>query len=696
MSKHATRALAFLAGALLAPAPSLLAQSATPPATGAATLPDRAIRRTIPMTDMIRRAWAAGTRDATGRPGPSYWQLRTDYTIHARLDPTTGRVSGRESVAIHNTSDAEMSSIHLRLDQNIFAANVPKLESVPEITDGMPVTHLAVDGRDVDLNPPPRRRFRRPGAGTQEVTLAAYGLGQTTAWITLPTPIPPGGTGTLEAEWSFKVPRSDGVRGLRMGSWADSLFQVAQWYPRVAVFDDLREGGWDTDPYLGPSEFYNNFGSFDVTIDVPSGWIVAATGVLQNPEAVLTPTARERLSQALEADTTRTVVGPSERGPGRATAAGDRLAWHFAADSVADFAWATSDRFVWDVSRATIPGKGPIPIQILYESGNAERYAQAGPVVRHALEFYSKLWMPYAFPQMTIVDGPEGGMEYPSFIMSGVGAADHETGHQWWPMMVGVNETWYGFMDEGFNQYMNILSRDDRTGAAVDLDGLGQRYGSIAGNEREAPLMWDANYGGPLYSFQAYSKAPLMLSMLGGIVGDTAVWKAMSGYAQAWRFKHPSPWDYAFFMNEALGQDLSWFWNAWLFETSSVDGGIRNVVTDGARTTVTVEQDGDMPSPVVLEVALSPGSSPIVPMQNATMVDDTTAVVTWPVDVWFSGNRTFDAVLDFGGRSVRKVTLDPHCRFPDRDITDNIWPPDPSLADATSGSPFGPATCYGR
>jgi len=697
MSKHAPRVLAFLAGALLAPAPTLLAQSrAAAPPQVADALHARAIRRDLPMTDMIRRAWAAGTRDATGRPGPNYWQLRTDYTIHARFDPATGRVSGRESVVIHNTSDTPMSSVHLRLDQNIFAANVPRLETVPEITDGMPVTRLAFDGQDVDLNPPPRRRFRGPGGPAPQVTLAAYGLDLTTAQITLPDPIPAHASGTLEAEWSFKVPRSDGMRGLRMGSWADSLFQVAQWYPRIAVFDDLRAGGWDTDPYLGPSEFYNNFGSFDVTIDVPAGWLVGATGVLQNPEEVLTRTARERLSHALEADTTLTVVAASERGAGHATAAGDRLQWHFFADNVADFAWATSDRFVWDVSRATIPGKGPIPIQILYEPGNAQRYAEAGPVVRHALEFYSQLWMPYAFPQMTIVDGPEGGMEYPSFIMSSVGAADHETGHQWWPMMVGVNETWYGFMDEGFNQYMNILSRADRTGQPADLDGLGQRYGSISGDEREAPLMWDANYGGPMYSFQAYSKAPLMLSMLGGIVGDTAVWRAMSAYAETWRFKHPSPWDYAFFMNEALGRNLSWFWNAWLFETSSVDGGIREVVADGARTTVSVEQDGEMPSPVVLEVTLSPGSSPVVPMRNATMVDDTTAVVTWPVDVWFTGNRTFDAVLDFGGRSVRKVVLDPHCRFPDRDITDNVWPPDPSLSDATGGSPFGPAACYGR
>ena len=147
--------------------------------------------------------------------------------------------------------------------------------------------------------------------------------------------------------------------------------------------------------------------------------------------------------------------------------------------------------------------------------------------------------MPYAFPLLTLADGPENGMEYPMIIMSAAGAADHETGHEWWPMMVGNNETWYGFMDEGFNQYMNILSGADRMNRPANLDGIGQAYGRTSGDEREAPLMWDANYGGPMYGFQAYSKAPMMLSMLGGIVGDTAVWRAMSEYAQGVALQAP-------------------------------------------------------------------------------------------------------------------------------------------------------------
>jgi hypothetical protein len=302
----------------------------------------------------------------------------------------------------------------------------------------------------------------------------------------------------------------------------------------------------------------------------------------------------------------------------------------------------------------------------------AKLFDAAGPIARHALEFYSKLWIPYSFPQLTLQDGPSAGMEYPMVINSNAGAADHEAAHQWWPMTVGNNETWYGWMDEGFNQYMNILSDADASGRPANLNNLGQSYGRTSGNEAEAPMMWNANWAGPMYGFQTYSKTPLMLSMLGGIVGDAEVQRAMREYAKAWSFKHPSPWDFMFIMNKELGQDLNWFWYYWLWTTESVDSAIADVATAGTKTTVTIRQDGQMPSPVVLRVQLG-GSGKAKPMTNAKMLDDDTALVTWPVDVWFNGSRTYQAVMDFG-RPVTAVTFDPNCRFPDRDATDNVWP----------------------
>jgi peptidase M1-like protein len=641
-----------------------------------AKMPERGVRRDIPLTNSIRRAFAAGTRDSTGRPGRNYWQLRTDYTIRAQLDPATSVLTGRETIALYNASDSALTGIQMRLDQNIFLPTVPRGASTPsETTDGMKLTRLVVNGEAVSLVPPQGagRGGRGGGAPAAPAQSFATGLSTTSARIALARPIPAKGSATLEIDWNFKLAGGPNGGGHRMTArWADTLYQVTQWYPRVAVYDDLR--GWDSDAYLGPSEFYNNFGKFDVSIDVPGGWIVGATGVLQNPQDVLTSAARERLSHVLESDSVRTIVGPNEAGPGIATAAGDRLTWHFVADTVNDFAWVTAKKFVWDATRATIPERRPIPVNLLYLPGRAQFFADAGPITRHALEFYSKMWLPDPFAQITVADGPDQGMEYPMIIMSNRGAADHETGHQWWPMTVSNNETWYGWMDEGFNQYMNILSDADAAGQAPVLDGRGQSYGRTSGDEREPAMMYDANYGGPLYSFQTYSKTPLMLSMLGGIVGDSAVWRAQREFAHTWRFKHPSPWDYMYSMSRSLNRDLGWFWYYWLFSSESVDGSIQRVTSTASRTTVTVRQDGAMPSPVVLKVQFATSGPAIRTMPNAKMVDATTALVTWPVDVWFGGSRTFNAELAFGGRKIEKITLDPGRRFPDHDVNDNVWP----------------------
>ena len=629
----------------------------------------RAIRRDIPLTNTIRRALAAGTRDSTGRPGRNYWQQWLEYTIAARLDVPTSTITGRETIVLHNNGDSALRRIVLRLDQNYFAPRAARIDAMPatiEVTDGMRVSRITVNGRSVNLTPP-RQETQDPAAQGP----VAFGLDESVGVIELHDPIATKGQGTIEINWSFKVPNVESGRGQRMGRQGDTLYQVAQWYPRIAMYDDLR--GWDVEPYLGNGEFYNNFGKWDVSLDVPAGWLVGATGVLRNPETVLSATTRQRLSRVLEGDSVPTIVGRAEGGAGRATAAGDRLIWRFTADTANDFAWATAKNFVWVANHATIPGRAAVPINVLFLPGDSAKYAAVPALAKHALEFYSRLWMPYAFPQLTIVDGPELGMEYPMFIMSAAGAADHETGHEWWPMTVSNNETWYGWMDEGFNQYMNILSAADMAKRPAVLDGLGLSYGQISGNELESPMMWPANYQGPFYGFTTYGKAPQMLSMLGAIVGDTAVQRAMSEWARAWRFKHPSPWDYMFFMNRALGRDLSWFWYYWLFTTESVDESIEGVAQNATgQTAVNIRQDGAMPSPIVLRIELAPGPSPTLP-QNAQMLDANTVLVTYPVDVWFTGRRSFQADLNFG-RAIQRITLDPFRRFPDRDPRDNVWP----------------------
>lgn len=679
--------LGGLAAALgvLASAAPLAAQPASP--TSAASAPPRAVRRDIPMTNAIRRAMAAGTRDSTGRPGAKYWQLRTDYDIDVSLDPATSRLTGKARITIHNTSPDPLPEIGLRLDPNHFLGNAPHAAPwVPaEVTDGMVIARMAIDGRAVNIASNAAvggvaAEGARAIQNAQQAAAANAGGNtllngrSTNARIRLGTPIAAGARAVLEVDWSHKLPGGPGTGHRMTQRWADSLYQPTQWFPRVAKYDDLR--GWDAELYLGPSEFYNNFGSFDVRIDVPHGWIVSGTGLLQNPEQVLTATARERLARVTQSDAVTTIVGPDEIGPGQATASSPtgRLVWRFRADTVNDFAWATARKYVWTATRATIPGKGAVPVHMVYLPGRANLFAKAGEVTRHALEFYSKLWFPYQFPQLTLQDGPSAGMEYPMVINSNVGAADHEAGHQWWPMVVGNNETWYGWMDEGFNQYMNILSDADAAGKPPVLDGEGQRYGSMSGRETEPPMMWNANYAGPAsYGFTTYSKTPLMLSMLGGIVGDSAVQRAHREWANAWLFKHPSPWDYMFFMNKALGRDLGWFWYSWLFTTESVDHRVASVKRQGLNTAVTVAQDGYMPAPIVLEVKFAATGPAIRPMRNAVMTDSVTARVTVPVEVWFDGRRQHTVNLVFGGRAIERITLDPDRRFPDRNPADNGW-----------------------
>ena len=646
------------------------AQQETKPLRSSVETDTRAIRQDVPMTNSIRKAFEEGSRNFSGKPGENYWQLETDFTIKASLDPSTQTITGSEKILVHNNSKEDMTSIVLRLDHNIFRGDVPRGTSVPaENTEGMIVTSIKVAGDSVDLNPPPVQRRRNETPTPPK--LSVRGLQSTVAVITLVNPIKAGTTAEVEIDWHTKLPGGDNGRGHRMTQRFDStLFQPTQWFPRLAKYDDLR--GWETSLYLGPAEFHNNFGKFDVSITVPAGWIVSGTGVLQNPKEVLTPTVAERFANVLKSDGEVTLVGEDEKGPGKATKAGDKLTWHFVADKVNDFAWATSDRFIWKATKADIPGKGPVPIYMVFIPERAQFFEKAGENTKHALEFYSKLWAPYPFPQLTLQDGPSAGMEYPMVINSNQGAADHEAAHQWWPMMVGTNETRYGWMDEGFNQYMNILSGADSRGVDYNLDGLGQSYGRVSGFEDEAPMMWSANDAGNMYGFQTYSKTPLMLSMLGGIVGDEAVINAMKKYTATWAFKHPSPWDYMFFMNNELGQNLEWFWYYWLFTTESVEGSIQNVTTSNGKTTVTVHQAGQMPSPVVLQVEFEGPAN--VKMPNAKKINDTTVELTWPVSVWFDGSKTFDAVMDFGDSKIKKITLDPHGRFPDKDTADNVWP----------------------
>jgi hypothetical protein len=612
------------------------------PLSLAAQQPRRAVRLDLPLTPSIRKAYAAHTRDSSGAPGPRYWQQGVDYRIDATLDAPSAILHGVGHITLHNTSPDTLKQIVLRLYQNYFRPEVSRNDYVTDITDGITIERLIINGDTVPFGDPKR-----------------YEPDPRIAIIPLAKPAAPGADVRIETAWHFTVPNVDTTRRAeRMGRFGNYLYQVAQWYPQVAMFDDLR--GWDIDKYLGYAEFYNQFGSFDVRITAPGGWVVGATGHLENPEEVYSARTRERLALAMKVDTTVHVVTASERGSS-STGAGATLTWHFVAPRVNDFAFATSRDYVYDATHADIPGKTAIPVNVLFLPNHTaytnNNTAQFG---RFALEQHSKFVFPYEFSQGTIADGPETGMEYPMIIFSGssLGTTVHEFGHEWFPMTVSSNETRYGFMDEGFNDYIDQYADALHNHEVANPGAGGTGYRRIAGTELEAPMMWPTDYAGPNAGTQAYNKAPLALYALGAVVGDSAVHRAFAEYAVNWKFKHPSPWDFFMSMNHSLGQNLDWFWFQWFFTSYTVDQTIESVTIARDKATVVVRDKGEMAMPVILRIDHSDGTS---------------ATITKPADVWFPGSRSVTIAIPLGGKAIKSVTLDPGNRFQDVNRANNGW-----------------------
>ncbi|HUQ48928.1 MAG TPA: M1 family metallopeptidase [Gemmatimonadaceae bacterium] len=605
--------------------------------------PERAVRRDVPLGPQIRRAYARGTRDSTGAPGARYFQQSVDYKIDATIDPASNQLRGSETITLHNTTPDTLKTIVVRLYQNYFTPTVGRTGYVTDITDGITIERLSVNGASIEL------KDRK-----------AYRVDERVATVTPASPVMPGADVTIETAWHFTVPNVDTTaRGERMGRFGNYLYQMAQWYPQIAMYDDMR--GWDTDQYLGSGEFYNQYGKFDVRITAPGGWLLGATGDLQNPAEVYSQRTRDRLALAMRSDSTIHVVEASERGAS-ATTPGSTLTWHFTAPRVNDFAFSVSRDYVLDATRANIPGKGFIPVYAFYlpqHTGYRTNNTVYGGA--RALEEHSRYVFPYEFSQGTIADGPETGMENPMIIFNSasISTAVHEFGHQWFPMMVGSNETRYAWMDEGLNDFIDVSAIANITKQPPNYQNRSPGYLGVAGSELEQPMMWPTDYGGPNSGVAGYSKAPIALYALGAVVGDSAVRKALSNYAVEWKYKHPSPWDFFMSMNRSLGKDLGWFWHEWFFTNYTFDQSIASVTTEGANAVITVYDKSDLVMPVIAKVVFA---------------DSTSETVTAPADVWFAGSRSTSVTVPLRGKAIKSVTLDPDNRFQDIDRTNNTWP----------------------
>ncbi len=666
----------LLAGLLLAAgcAPALPAGGAPAPADTA----PRYLLRPVPVPAAFRAAVERGTRTTNGRPGERYWQQEVRYVIRAELDPTTALLRGTERIVYLNRSPVPIRSVVLNLYQNVYSEGVPRNRAV-KVTGGVTLERVAAQGealRPLDAAGIPEvRREPRPDAPT------GYRVEGTLARIVLPRPLAPGDSAVLETGWRHTIPLAPSFRTAHGGGRRGRAFLVAQWYPQVAVFDDLT--GWDATPYLGDGEFYLDYAEFDVALTLPAGWVVGATGELRNPEEVLTPDARRRLAGVPASDTVVRVITREELDAGRATLVppDGKLTWRFRGREVRDFAFAASNRYLWDAVAARVPdgagGTRAVPVHALYRAGPSP-WGESARFGRHALEFFSRTLTPYPYPQLTVADGPmAGGIEYPqiAFVGGYTTAPDlhsgvvHEVGHQWFPMLVGQDEAAYAWMDEGVVTYYEILGRSDLFPVAdpfaPDRDG----YLQVAGSDAEVPLMRHTDLVSPYGAryVAAYSKPALLLRSLRAVVGEETFRRAMDTYLAEWRFRHPTPWDFFNTFERVAGRDLDWFFYPWFWETGTTDLAVESVVRAAPGSVrVTVRDLGEVPVPALVVVTTESGAS---------------AWAEIPIEAWLAArSRTATVDVPVAGAPVR-VEVDPDGLFPDVSRGNNRWPRAPGAGE---------------
>ncbi|HYF38692.1 MAG TPA: M1 family metallopeptidase [Gemmatimonadales bacterium] len=605
-------------------------------------------------------------RRADGAPGPAYWQQRVDYRIRATLDTAAKRLSGTEIIRYRNNSPDTLRFVWFQLDQNLFRASSmgsllfgsEHLIGAPDFEGGFEIDSIV----QVDSVPPDRRarrrRSRTPAAPLRTVLKSR--VDDTMMYVELVRPIAPGQSTSFELGYDFTIPEHGADRMGRDGS----LYQIAQWYPRLAVYDDV--SGWNTDPYLGQGEFYLEYGTIEYEVTVPAGYIVAGTGVLQNPSDVLTPVQRRRLALALKSDTTLRIITPSDLAAGSARPArSGSLTWRFRADNVRDAAWAASPEYLWDAV-----GWEGILAQAFYRPTAADLWREAAQMSRYSIQEYSTRWYSYPYPQISAVEGPVSGMEYPMVAMQARGDSaaglyrvlTHEIGHMWYPMVVGSDERRHAWMDEGFDTFINTFSEEGYW--KRDDSAVRQRERQLViGTDQmptAQPVLTPANRyrtSNNLLSLAYVKPSIVLLSLRSKVLGPQVFDSAFREYTRRWAFKHPQPADFFRTIEEVSGRDLAWFWRSFFYTTAALDQSVESVKQDSAGISqVTLVNLGDAVMPVELELGYE---------------DGTTELVKLPVEIWYGGNRYVYQVKS--GKIVVTARVNPDGTSLDALTTNDAW-----------------------
>jgi hypothetical protein len=612
-------------------------------------------------------------RAADGEPGLKYWTNKASYKISATLDTAKDAISGSVTIYYTNNSPQALPFLWLYLDQNLFRPDSRGQAKAPA-TRKSRYTNLGSTFEG--------------GFNIQSVKLVSSEKGKTSSsnvfnlisdtrmQIRLPKKLEHGQTAEIKIDYSYNIPADGSDRTGVLPTKNGKIYAIAQWYPRMCVYDDIE--GWNTLPYLGAGEFYLDYGDYDYSVTAPGNLIVVGSGDLQNPKDVLTSTEIKRLDEARKSDKTVLIRSADEVTNPASRPEKGNITWHFKMKNSRDVSWAASKAFIWDAARINFPSGRKGLAQSVYpvESNGDNAWERSTEYVKGALEGYSKRWFEFPYDNATNVACNINGMEYPGIVFcnskskgAGLwGVTDHEFGHTWFPMIVGSNERKYGWMDEGFNTFINgISSKDFNNGeyAGRRRNSGANMYKFIFGPTSETVMsepdaLLEKNIGVALYFKPGYALDLLRNNILGPERFDYA----FRTYIERWAYKHPTPWDFFRTIENVAGEDLGWFWEGMFIKNYKLDQAITDVQyvdNDPANgALVTVVNLDKMAMPLYLQYQTESGKS------------DTVKV---PVEIWQNGN-TWIQKLDTKEK-LKSVTIDPEHVFPDVDADNNTWTPKP-------------------
>lgn len=603
-----------------------------------------------------------------GEPGAKYWQNRVNYNLDAKIDTATKTLTCTEKITYVNNSPDGLKYLWLQLDQNIYKKTARSnfvtgfAPGPDQHTEGYQIESVAVNHGDV-------------------IEKVDFIVSDTRMQIRLRKPVQANkGSIDLVIRYKYTIPGNFGGRTDYTDTKNGKIYEIAQWFPRMCVYDDTR--GWDTLPFLGAGEFYLEYGDIDYKVTVPADMIVAGSGELRNPKEVLTAKQMERLNAAHGSDQTVMIRSAAEvNNPASRPTHNGNLTWHFKMVNTRDVAFGASKAYIWDAARVNLPGGKKSLAMSVYpvESAGNDAWGRATEYLKKSIEYFSEKWFVYPYPVAVNEAGIAGGMEYPGIVFDGITdkgkelywVTAHEIGHNWFPMIVGSDERRFGWMDEGFNTFIDVYASDafNHGEYAPKRDG---EYAPGGGNPADeiVPIIADPNapiimtaadavpekYRHPIVYFKPAFGLVLLREQ---ILGKDRFDYAFRNYIHAWAYKHPQPDDFFRSMDNGAGEDLSWFWKGWFYNNYQLDLAltdaryVNNDPKKGIRVTVTNKEQ--MVMPFMVEVLLKNGVK-----QRMYL----------PVETWLQ-NKSATFIIPTTSEA-ESVTVDPDNALPDLNRKNNV------------------------